>query len=146
MIQEQLKPLCTYDCECGETYQDELYPEDTSKCVYCPTCRLIRNKRFVKYMENSPAQWSIDTTDNIIYRKIKNGLQEVSLDSNSARECVQEMEKRFENPKLRSDYERFEGYAKMMWRYGKHKFFIAWLMNPENFWDCFSKWLEGRDE
>ena len=40
------KPMCTYDCEqCGENYNDELYPDDIEKCLYCIDCRVLQNQK-----------------------------------------------------------------------------------------------------
>jgi hypothetical protein len=60
------------------------------------------------------------------------------LDSNSAWECVQEMERR-------SHYQDFEWF----WLDEMKKLQVvgsSWIMNPTNFFQCFAKFLEEKEE
>lgn len=60
------------------------------------------------------------------------------LDSNAARECVREMERK-------GDWQVFEGFAYDREFHGNKADFIPWLYNPTNFFNCFGKWcLERR--
>jgi len=65
--------------------------------------------------------------------------QTIPLDSNSAWEVVQEMERK-------GDWKEFENKTFAAWgdevRCG---FFIQWLYNPTNFFNCFAKFLEERE-
>ncbi len=70
---------------------------------------------------------------------------ELEFDSNLAYECVQEMERK-------GDWEDFIYYCpSFIWSVlGEEQMtksnFILWLFNPNNFWNCFAKWLEVRND
>jgi hypothetical protein len=59
------------------------------------------------------------------------------LDSNSAWECVQEMYQR-------SDWEDFVNYCWVEDYVTSQN--VMFIMNPNSFFECFSKWLENKTE
>jgi hypothetical protein len=60
-----------------------------------------------------------------------------SLDSNAAWECVQEMESR-------EEVDEFMTFVFDTTLGKSGKYLALWLYNPDNFFNCFSKYLEGR--
>lgn len=67
--------------------------------------------------------------------------QHFPLDSNSAWECVQEMDRKDD---LELFYYNTHNLCDEATRLN-HAQFQLWLMNPTIFWRYFSKWLELRD-
>jgi hypothetical protein len=59
------------------------------------------------------------------------------LDSNSAWEVVQEMEKK-------RDWSKFFVVAFNCFKDVRNFEFTLWLINPDNFFECMAKWLEGK--
>lgn len=59
------------------------------------------------------------------------------LDSNTAWECVQEMERKDES-------ESFDDFYQDEWleHGGNCPSFTLWASNPDNFFNCMAKWLE----
>ena len=66
---------------------------------------------------------------------------EKRLDSNSAWECVQEMERR--GDWLEFSRNAWQDFGSIGVTYSQ---FILWLFNPDNFFTCFGKFLEVRNE
>ena len=61
------------------------------------------------------------------------------LDSNTAWECVQEMERKGDSLSFsKHSYDVFMNAPANVTNY------FLWLYNPTNFFDCFGKWLERR--
>jgi hypothetical protein len=79
---------------------------------------------------------------DMLWMYCHNGTCEHSLDSNSAWECVQEMEKR-------KDYPSFEQKCLSIWLKTvvdlPSEYFTAWLFNPTNFFKCFAAFLKERE-
>lgn len=84
-------------------------------------------KLIYEYMGWEPTitKWIRDTTTEY----------DNNFDSNSAWECVQEMERK-------GDLEKFDVYSLNEWMYADNNNSNFWIFNPVNFFDCFSKWLE----
>ena len=64
------------------------------------------------------------------------------LDSNSAWKCVQELTRR-------GAFTSFEAFAFEYYEGLQQKpvgNFLTWIFDPENFFDCFASWLEGRSK
>ena len=63
-----------------------------------------------------------------------------TLDSNSAWECVQEMERR-------GDSEKFYSVPLDKWtKEDPPESYEFWLFNPTNFFNCMAKWLEVKEK
>ena len=74
--------------------------------------------------------------DYLMYKA--DGLIHRVFDSNSAWEVVQEMARK-------GDREKFELIAYCIWVEHEEKPYELWRMNPQNFFNCFSKWLEEKE-
>lgn len=88
-----------------------------------------------------------------LFKKVIRPIDKVNpiiLDSNSAWECVQEMERK-------GDWDSFSweiykegglyGGDVVLWSNKEvRKDFIPWLYNPANFFSCFGKWCLERSE
>lgn len=90
------------------------------------------------YSDNVPYWTTLDPEDGtegqerIIQPKLK------TLDSNDAWKCVQEIERQY-------DWVTFFDYCRDN-DFAFDAEYVAWLMNPTNFFNCFAAWLEGREK
>jgi hypothetical protein len=75
-----------------------------------------------------------------IYEYMVNAKIDHKLDSNSAWECVQEMEKKGHELE-------FTIFAGRIWSETPYIMGLYfWLMNPINFFNCFAKWLMSKEK
>ena len=72
------------------------------------------------------------------YMNDEGALYNCAFDCNYASLCVQEMQKR-------GDWQDFVQITSKIHKLGFHSEVIAWLFNPENFFNAMSEWLkEGK--
>ena len=81
--------------------------------------------------------WCLSAYDGGYYYIPKNG-RVIRFDSNDASLCVQEMQKR-------GDWRNFLIIARNLHKLEFDSQVIAWLFNPENFFNAMAQWLkEGK--